>query len=151
MEYIVYNFDEDESCHLIKMLKPFLIEVIFVQVKLAINYMAKYVNVLGYSKIFSEDYRKINYIKSILNNDLLPHLNNTGLTTKIYFLGFMIRKLLLTSIGKLPYDDRDSYINKRVDTPGILIGNLFRQYYTKLVKDMKNAINKEFNNGFESK
>ena len=59
----------------------------------------------------------------------------------------MIRKLLLTSIGKLPYDDRDSYINKRVDTPGILIGNLFRQYYTKLVKDMKNAINKEFNNG----
>ena len=143
MEHIVYNFEKPESKHLIKMLKPSLIEASNIRTsEMAINYMAKYVNVLGYSKIFSEDYRKINYIKSILNNDLLPHLNNTGLSTKIYFLGFMIRKLLLTSIGQLPYDDRDSYINKRVDTPGILIGNLFRQYYTKLLKDMKNAINK---------
>ena len=48
--------------------------------------------------------------------------------------------------NRLPYDDRDSYANKRIDTPGILVGSLFRQYLTKMEKDMKNAINKEFTN-----
>ena len=47
----------------------------------------------------------------------------------------------------MPYDDRDSYANKRIDTPGILVGSLFRQYLTKMEKDMKNAVNKEFTNG----
>ena len=47
----------------------------------------------------------------------------------------------------IPMDDRDSYLNKRVDTPGIMLANLFRQYYGKMVKDVKNMIYKELNNG----
>ena len=43
------------------------------------------------------------------------------------------------------YDDRDSYVNKRIDTPGSLLANLFRQYFNKLVKDMRNSVMKEFN------
>ena len=59
MEYAVYNFEEPEACHLIKMLKPSLIEASNIRTsEMAINYgkiCAKYVNVLGYSKnIFSE-------------------------------------------------------------------------------------------------
>jgi DNA-directed RNA polymerase beta subunit len=50
-------------------------------------------------------------------------------------------------LGITPYDDRDSYINKRVDTPGVLMANLFRQYYGKVIKDMKNMIQKDINNG----
>ena len=47
----------------------------------------------------------------------------------------------------MKYDDRDSYVNKRIDTSGVLMANLFRQYYTKLIKDMKTNINKEYSNG----
>ena len=47
----------------------------------------------------------------------------------------------------LPIDDRDSYINKRIDTCGVLINNLFRNYFNKLVKDMQKQISREINNG----
>ena len=43
-------------------------------------------------------------------------------------------------------DDRDSYLNKRID----LLEhseNLFRNYFNKLVKDMQKAVVREINNG----
>ena len=46
-------------------------------------------------------------------------------------------------LGYDTYDNRDSYINKRVDTPGILMSNLFRQCYGKMTKELKSAIEKE--------
>jgi len=59
----------------------------------------------------------------------------------------MVYKVLATHCGLLQYDDRDSYVNKKIDTPGMLIANLYRQYYTKMIKDMKTQLNKEFLNG----
>ena len=59
----------------------------------------------------------------------------------------MINKLIKCSINILPLDDRASYINKRIDTPGILMSNLFRQYYGKVVRDMKMMIYKEIQHG----
>jgi DNA-directed RNA polymerase beta subunit len=44
-------------------------------------------------------------------------------------------------------DDRDSYINKRVDLTGTSLNNLFRNYFNKLVKDMEKQIIKEINTG----
>jgi DNA-directed RNA polymerase II subunit RPB2 len=44
-------------------------------------------------------------------------------------------------------DDRDSYINKRVDLTGASLNNLFRNYFNKLVKDMEKQVVKEINNG----
>jgi DNA-directed RNA polymerase II subunit RPB2 len=38
-------------------------------------------------------------------------------------------------------------VNKKIDTPGMLIANLYRQYFTKMIKDMKTQLNKEFLNG----
>ena len=59
----------------------------------------------------------------------------------------MVKQLLDVFLNKRKTDDRDSYINKRVDTAGVLMTNLFRQYYTKAIKDMKTNINKEFSSG----
>ena len=58
----------------------------------------------------------------------------------------MVSKLIKCSLNITPLDDRDSYINKRIDTPGIMMANLFRQYYGKVVRDMKTMINKEIQN-----
>ena len=46
-----------------------------------------------------------------------------------------------------PFDDRDSYVNKRIDLTGTLLNNLFRNYFNKLVKDMQKQIVREINNG----
>ena len=66
---------------------------------------------------------------------------------KIYFLGLMTNKLLQTSFGWRPIDDRDSYRNKRIDLAGALLNNLYRNYFNKLVKDMQKQVIKEINNG----
>ena len=45
-------------------------------------------------------------------------------------------------------DDRDSYLNKRIDLTGTLLNNLFRNYFNKLVNhDMNKQIIKEINTG----
>ena len=89
--------------------------------------------------------KKYDFTLDILNNDLFPHCNNAQ--HKIYFLGYMANKLLQASSNLVKQDDRDSYLNKRVDLTGVLLNNLFRNYFNKLVKDMEKQIIKEINTG----
>ena len=89
--------------------------------------------------------KKREFALDVLNNDLFPHCYNK--TQKIYFLGFMTLKLLKCSLKMIPVDDRDSYLNKRIDLTGILLNNLFRNYFNKLVKDMQKQVIREINNG----
>jgi DNA-directed RNA polymerase II subunit RPB2 len=89
--------------------------------------------------------KKREFAVDILTNDLFPHCNS--LIEKIYFLGYMTHKLLLCVLDKTPQDDRDSYLNKRVDLTGTLLNNLFRNYFNKLIKDMEKQVHREVNNG----
>jgi len=89
--------------------------------------------------------KKLEFTMDILSNDLFPHCHNQ--TQKIYFLGYMTNKLLMASFEIVKQDDRDSYINKRVDLTGTLLNNLFRNYFNKLVKDMEKQIIREINTG----
>jgi DNA-directed RNA polymerase beta subunit len=89
--------------------------------------------------------KKHEFTMDILNNDLFPHCHNT--IQKIHFLGYMTNKLLQAATGVVKQDDRDSYINKRVDLTGTLLNNLFRNYFNKLVKDMEKQVIREINNG----
>jgi len=89
--------------------------------------------------------KKMEFTNDILANDLFPHCNTKQ--QKIYFLGYMANKLLQANFGWIKQDDRDSYINKRIDLTGTLLNNLFRNYFNKLVKDMEKQIIKEINNG----
>ena len=89
--------------------------------------------------------KKREFTEDVLNNDLFPHCHN--LTQKIYFLGYMAKKLLNAFLGYSGQDDRDSYLNKRIDLTGSLINNLFRNYFNKLVKDMQKQVVREINSG----
>jgi len=89
--------------------------------------------------------KKHEFTLEILNNDLFPHCHN--IEQKKYFLGYMTHKLLLASFEIIKQDDRDSYLNKRVDLTGTLLNNLYRNYFNKLVKDMEKQIIREINNG----
>ena len=89
--------------------------------------------------------KKYDFAIEVLNNDIFPHCKTEK--QKIYMLGYMTNILLQTSFGWLLESDRDSYINKRVDLTGPLLNNLLRNYFNKLVKDMKKQIIREINTG----
>jgi DNA-directed RNA polymerase II subunit RPB2 len=89
--------------------------------------------------------KKSEFTSEVLNNDLFPHCQT--MEQKIYFLGHMVNKLLRCYFGEIHIDDRDSYVNKRIDLTGTLLNNLFRNYFNKLVKDMQKQIIREINNG----
>jgi DNA-directed RNA polymerase II subunit RPB2 len=89
--------------------------------------------------------KKTEFTMEILNNDLFPHCNTKE--QKVYFLGYMANRLLQASFEWVKQDDRDSYLNKRIDLTGTLLNNLFRNYFNKLVKDMEKQIIKEINTG----
>ena len=112
----------------------------------AINYLQK--NVM-YTPLNMDkekgDKKKLEFTLDVLNNDLFPHCKTKE--QKIYYLGYMTNKLLRFALGKIKSDDRDSYVNKRIDLCGPLLNNLFRNYFNKVVKDMQKQIIKEINNG----
>ena len=89
--------------------------------------------------------KKRDFATDILTSDLFPHCKTA--TQKIYFLGYMALRLIKCSLGILKQDDRDSYMNKRIDLTGALINNLFRNYFNKVVKDMTKQVIREVNTG----
>ena len=97
----------------------------------------------------------IDYIKKLLinisfenliQNEFLPHVGKS-FKKKALFLGLMLKNLLLVFFKRRDYDDRDSYLNKRVDHVGVLMGMIFKQNLIKFNKEIKNQINKIYNNG----
>jgi DNA-directed RNA polymerase beta subunit len=89
--------------------------------------------------------KKREFAKEVLHNDLFPHCNTDK--QRIFFLGYMAHKLLCAFFEINKQDDRDSYLNKRVDLTGTLLNNLFRNYFNKLVKDMSKQVVREINTG----
>ena len=87
--------------------------------------------------------QKLIFVRKILHNDVLPH-QGTSLIEKAYFICLMTQKLLNTYLQRRPIDDRDSYVNKRVDMPGTLLGQLFRQLYKKMLVDIKKFFDKKY-------
>jgi DNA-directed RNA polymerase II subunit RPB2 len=112
----------------------------------AINYINQYVmyTPMNMDKELGAQ-KKLEFTKDVLENDLFPHCYNTQ--QKTYFLGYMTHRILECFAGVKPQDDRDSYINKRIDLTGSLLNNLFRNYFNKVVKDMSKQIIKEINTG----
>ena len=88
-------------------------------------------------------------VEDLLRDELYPHIGGTeDAYEKACFLAHMTRRLLWVAYKRISGDDRDSYPNKRVDSPGFLLANLFRTFFqVKMLKDMKASIAKEIHSG----
>ena len=142
--HVLHEFQDKE---MINALKGSIEEASFVSTqKEALEFILSNSMILGQPKdlVLSHD-EQLEIFSSMLKRDLLAHVGES-FKKKALFLGYMINKLLKCFFKKLNYDDRDSYCNKRVDTSGYLMAMLFRQYFNKLIKDMRNSIMKELNN-----
>jgi len=149
IEYIINDLNLEENNVLIKLLEASVEDSKLIKTKeMALKYLIKLCT-LKYDYKNNEELTEINkikYIENILITELLPHVGDHPMK-KLYFLSYMVRKLLNCEIGKIEYDDRDSFFNKRVESAGTLMNTLFRSNFTKMIKDMRSAIDKDIKSG----
>ena len=111
----------------------------------ALTCLLKILGTTGTPKEFlDQPKRAFEILKNTIKNDFLSHVGHS-FKKKALYLGYMVRKLLSIHLRYLEFDNRDSYLHKRIDTPGILFSNLFRQCYGKLIKEVRNLVVRELN------
>ena len=106
-------------------------------------------------RIFSQQ-TAINYIGSltkghtdahaleILTNYFLPHIGEMNFQDKAFFIGYMVRELLGVYVKENKATDRDNFRFKRVELPGNLLYDLFKEYYTLQQKNIYLKIDKTY-------
>ena len=84
----------------------------------------------------------ISYAKHLLSTEFLPHLGvgAESFTRKMFYLGYMVLKLLDTRLGRRKLEDRDHYANKRIATAGVLLSQLFYNAFKRLRSEITNSI-----------
>jgi len=98
---------------------------------------------LNYIKTFTKG-RTIPHVYDILMNYFLPHIGELNFKSKAYYLGYMANELLKVYIKEEQPTDRDHFKFKRVEVPGVLIYQLFREYYNLQQQDIFKTIDKEY-------
>ena len=146
-EYILLDIDSKNNVELLNFLQASVIDANkYMNQEDSIKHIVTYV---AYTPLNMDKEtglkKKREFTLEVLDSDLFPHCST--LQQKLYLLGYMARKLMQTAMGWTPTDDRDSYVNKRIELTGTLLNNLFRNYFNKLVKEMQKQIVREINTG----
>jgi len=107
-------------------------------------------------KIFTQD-TALEYIKThtkghtttdvmdILCNYLFPNIGELNFQQKAYFLGYIVNSLLLVFTKMEPPTDRDSFRFKRVEVPGTMLYDLFKEYFKLQQDNIKLRLDTEYN------
>ena len=140
--HIVYDFQDIE---MMERLRPSLEEAAPIHTQIvALDYIGSRGSAINVPRR-----ERVQYARDVLQREVLPHvgteMNNEG--KKAFFIGYIVHKMLMCSLGRLEEDDRDHFGKKRLDLAGPLIGGLFRLLFKKLTKQMKTFLNKKVNEG----
>ena len=148
VRHVVHDLDDPSAQAMIRELAGCMDEASAVRtVQEASEYLLHHTHFHGHPRDMAAcSPQKAASLCNMLKKDFLPHMGMDA-NNKATYLGYMVSKLLRCYMKLAPLDDRDSYINKRLDTPGVLLANLFRQYYGKVVKDMRTVLQKDINCG----
>lgn len=89
--------------------------------------------------------------KMYLQKEFFPHIEEGPMweIRKAFFLGYMVKKLLVVVDNPKKSDDRDHYANKRVDIAGHLLASLFRDRFKKMVTDLRSYLHTSIDHGNE--
>jgi DNA-directed RNA polymerase II subunit RPB2 len=142
IEHIVYDLNDTE---MMARLYPSLDEASPIQNQIvALDYIGKRGSAINVGRR-----ERVQYARGILQKEMLPHVGTeeNNETKKAFFLGYVIHKLLMCSLGRLHEDDRDHLGKKRLDLAGPLMGSLFRMLFKKLTKDLQKTIKKCLDEG----
>jgi DNA-directed RNA polymerase II subunit RPB2 len=132
-EHVVYDIDDPMNKGIIDFLRFSSIQCnTITSQEEALKYISNFVT-----------YKHVDNVKKILIEDIFPNVGES-FKNKALFLGHIINKLIKVCLGAVKESDRDSYIFKRVDISGFLIGNLFRDYYNQFRNNVRSKVDNEY-------
>ena len=99
---------------------------------------------LEYIKTFTKGHT-VNHVLDILMNYFMPNIGESNFTQKAYYLGYIVYNLLLVFTKLEPPTDRDSFKFKRVEVPGKLMYDLFKEYFKLEQDNIKLKLDTEYN------
>ena len=88
--------------------------------------------------------KTIPHVLDILMNYFLPHIGELNFQQKAYYVGYIVLKLLKVYTKEEKPTDRDSFRFKRIELPGALLYDLFKEYYNLQQKNIFKKIDKEY-------
>jgi len=90
--------------------------------------------------------RRHRYMLHILGNEVIPHMSlqrsPDGLRRKATFVAHMAQRLTSVAFGDGLVDDRDDFVNRRLDCSGVLMALLFRQLYRNYMRALGSQLRK---------
>ena len=99
---------------------------------------------LEYIKTFTKGHTT-NYVLDILMNYFLPNIGELNFQQKAFYLGYIVHSLLLVFTKLEAPTDRDSFKFKRVEVPGMLLYDLFKEYFKLQQDNIKLRLDSEYN------
>jgi len=99
---------------------------------------------LEYIKTFTKGHTT-SYVLDILMNYFLPNIGELNFQQKAFFLGYIVNNLLLVFTKLESPTDRDSFKFKRVEVPGMLMYDLFKEYFKLQQDNIKLRLDSEYN------
>lgn len=88
--------------------------------------------------------QNITAVMNILSNYLLPNIGECNYLQKAYVLGHMVKKMLDVYVKRDKPTDRDSFRYKRVEVSGMLMYDLFQEFYKIETNSIRTKIDKEY-------
>ena len=85
-------------------------------------------------------------VHEILLDYFLPNIGSNNFKEKAYVLGYMVKRLIFVAIKREHPTDRDSFRYKRIENTGMLLHELFQEYYRIHVRKIKTLIDLFVNN-----
>ena len=145
---ITYNLDDVKLINLLRASITYCTDENGIPIKTkeeAMNYMITKINKSRRFNQTNEELANIQksmFIEKIIRQDLLHHIGE-DIPKKIALLGLMANKLLNVMLNRIDPDDRDALNNKRIETPGILLGQLFRQNWKRMLNEIGKIFRKK--------
>jgi hypothetical protein len=152
--FYIYGFSEEEWEKILrinvgqKRMEAPIVKKIIENIKMEYNrfnskeecmeYISKYsIHIASYSGN-RENNKNISYIYQVLYTEIFPHLGIESLRgSRGMFLGHMLSKIVMVMLGERSYDDRDHINNKRLETSGYLLSELFRTLYKRFFRSLE--------------
>jgi DNA-directed RNA polymerase II subunit RPB2 len=135
LEHIVYDTDNPRNKPLLDMLYYSIIDAHEITTQdAAMEYIMNRLT-----------YKDISFVKYVLANNFFPNAPN--FYAKALYLGHVVNTLLRVCLGIEKPTDKDNYGLKRVDVSGVLLANLFRDFYNKFRNECRNEIDRAYYHG----
>ena len=88
--------------------------------------------------------KTVSHAVEILADFLLPNIGEMNFKAKAYFIGHMVKEMLRVYTKDTKPTDRDSFRFKRVEPPGTLLYDLFKEYYSLQQRHIAKSFDTEY-------